>query len=179
MRCLAVHRCFAAVAVGSVAISTVAFGSSAAAVPLPSAVPVASTTAFQIPVTFRSGCGVGFRCYVPTLALITPSATAEAPGSVTFTTGPPSTISITTIDCIDVTVNWRNLTTGDAGTTEIRRVPRDYSRAQTPDEWCRYVPATVSTGGGIVTATADVVASAQRSGDHVPVSSGFGVFQVP
>lgn len=137
------------------------------------------TTAFQLPVTFRSGCGVGFRCYVPTRAVITPSAMAQAPAVVTFTTGPPSTIFITWIDCIDVTVNWRNQTTGEIGTTEIRRVPPDYSRAQAPDEGCRYLPATVSTGGGIVTATADVVASARRSGDHVPVSSGRGVFQVP
>ncbi|AHK31043.1 hypothetical protein Pd630_LPD03830 [Rhodococcus opacus PD630] len=37
----------------------------------------------------------------------------------------------------------------------------------------------MSTGGGIVAATADVVASAQRTGDHVPVSSGFSIFEVP
>jgi len=179
MRCRPVHRLFAA---GAVAFSTLLFGSSAAAaIPLPPPGPVASTTAFQVPVTFRSGCGVGFRCYVPTLAVITPQATADAPGLVTFTTGPPSTIAITSNDCIDVTVNWQNLSSGDTGTTEIRRMPPDYSRPgpYAPDEWCRYTPTTVSTGGGIVAATADVVASAQRTGDHVPVSSGFSIFKVP
>ena len=141
--------------------------------------PVAATTAFQIPVTFLSGCGVGFRCYIPPVAILTPSATADEPGVVTFTTAPPSTAATTLYDCLEVTVNWRNLTTGDTGTTEIGRVPIDYSRPVSGADWCRYLPATVSTGSGTVVATADVDAAARRTGDHHPVGVGVGVLHVP
>ncbi|SEB33478.1 hypothetical protein SAMN04490239_0740 [Rhodococcus koreensis] len=176
MHCLEVHRSLVAGSVVSAAILALALGSAAA---IAAPVSAASTTEFQVPVTFLSACGVGFRCYLPTLAAVTPSATTNAPGAVSFAATPPTTISITWLDCIDVTVHWRNLTTGATGATEIRRVPPDYSRPTAPGEWCRYNPTTVVTGSGTVAATADVAAAASRTGDHRPISSGVGLFQVP
>lgn len=109
MHCLEVHRSLVAGSVVSAAILALALGSAAA---IAAPVSAASTTEFQVPVTFLSACGVGFRCYLPTLAAVTPSATTNAPGAVSFAATPPTTISITWLDCIDVTVHWRNLTTG-------------------------------------------------------------------
>lgn len=161
-----------AVAFGSVLVSSLGLAA-ASANPPPG--PPASTTAFQIPVTFLSGCGVGFRCYVPPLVSLTPSATTGPPGEVTFRLARPTTYVIDSYDCIGVTVNWRNLTTGATGSAEVRRVPLDYRGPIAPEDWCRYTPATVYTGAGVVVATA----SSYRTGDHVPVSPGAAVFQVP
>ncbi|MDH6281060.1 hypothetical protein [Prescottella agglutinans] len=170
-------RLFVAGAFASAAVLALAPGTSAAASPPP--IPVSATTAFQIPVTFLSGCGVGFRCYIPPVAVLMPSATTDAPGVVTFTAAPPTTAADTPYDCLDVSVTWRNLTTGETGSTEIGRVPLDYSRPFSGADSCRYLPATVSTGSGTVVATADVDAAARATGDHHPVGVGVGVFQVP
>lgn len=174
MRCTAIHRFLVAGTVASVTALAPALGWSAA-IADPSPGPAVSTTPFQIPVTFLSGCGVGFRCYVPPVVPLTPSATTGAPGEVTFQLARPATYAIDPYDCIGVTVNWRNLTTGATGTAEVRRVPLDYGRPIAPDDWCRYIPATVFTGRGVVVATA----SSYRTGDHVPVSPGAAVFEVP
>ncbi|SDD43415.1 hypothetical protein [Rhodococcus tukisamuensis] len=171
--------------VAAAAVLALPLGSSAAAAANPPQVP-ATTTVFQVPATFVSACStVGFQCWVPyRLATVTPSAITGAPGVVTFTAGPPATRS--TLDCIDVSVNWLNVTTGAAGTTVLSAVtPVDYSRPVPPEDWCRYTPATVATGSGTIAATADVNASARIvplwSGvwPQVPVGPGFGVFQVP
>lgn len=135
--------------------------------------PGAPATPFQIPATFLSGCGVGFRCYLPPLVPLTPTARVDAPGEVTFDLARPTTYPIDSYDCIGMTVDWRNLTTGATGTTQIRRVPIDYSRPA-PQDFCAYIPSTVVTGGGVVTATADA-----RTPDHRPVSPGVVVLQVP
>ncbi|MFC7447313.1 hypothetical protein [Rhodococcus daqingensis] len=67
------------------------------------------------------------------------------------------TTSITMLDCIDVSVNWRNLTTGAAGTAVLRAMqPNNLSRPIAPDEWCRYDPATVVAGSGTVASVAAV-----------------------
>ncbi|MCJ0907378.1 hypothetical protein [Rhodococcus sp. ARC_M6] len=118
------------------------------------------------------------------LATVTPSATTGASGTVTFAAQPSPTISTTTLDCIDVAVNWRNLTTGAVGATVLRAVPQiGLSGPIVPEEWCRYTPATVATGSGTVAATADVSASVHPpSSDlwpQVPVNAGLGIFQVP
>ncbi|MHA4855133.1 hypothetical protein L1080_037365 [Rhodococcus sp. MSC1_016] len=81
-------------------------------------------------------------------------------------------------------MNWRNLSTGAAGTTVLEAVqPVDFSRPRTSDEWCRYTPETVATGGGTVVATADVNAHvlppASDRWPQVPVSPGFGSISVP
>lgn len=172
-------------ALASVAILALPLGSVATATANPPPSP-ATTTVFQVPVTFVSSCNtVGFQCWVPyRLAAVTPSATTGAPGAVTFTADPPTTRGIP--DCIDVSVNWRSLTTGAAGATVLRAVtPVDFRRTIAPEDLCRYAPATVATGSGTIAATADVNASAHIvppwSGvwPQVPVGPGFGVFQVP
>jgi hypothetical protein len=146
--------------------------------------PPTSTTNFQVPVAFVSACStVGFRCWVPyLLASVTPSATTGTPGVVTFAANPSPTISVTTLDCIDVSVNWRNLTTGAAGATVLRAVRPDFSRPVAPNEWCRYEPTTVVTESGTVTAIADVTASvlppASDRWPQIPVNAGFGIIQV-
>jgi hypothetical protein len=171
MRRTAIHRLLIAGTTASATTLMPLLGSTAAANPPPG--PAASTTAFQIPVTFLSGCGVGFRCYLPPLVPLTPTATTRAPGEVTFQLARPSTYQIDSYDCIGVTVNWRNLTTGATGTTQVRRVPIDYSRT-TPQDFCAYTPSTVETGRGVVTATADA-----RTHDHRPISPGVVILQVP
>jgi hypothetical protein len=185
MRWVSVLRSSGAWTVTSLAILAAPFGLSApvAAEPPPTS---ATTTTFQAPVTFVSACStVGFRCWVPyLLAVVTPSATTGAPGMVTFAAEPSTTIAITTLDCIDVSVNWRNLTTGAAGTTVLHTVqPVDFSRPVGPGERCRYTPATVGTGSGMVIATADVNAHvlppASDRWPQMPVTPGFGSFPVP
>lgn len=174
-------------ALASVAVLAVPLVSAATATANPPPAPT-TTTVFQVPVTFVSACStVGFRCWVPNqLTIVMPSATTGVTGVVTFSAERPTSTSGGTGDCIDVSVNWRSLTTGAAGTTVLRAVtPVDFSRTITPDEWCRYAPATVTTGVGTVAATADVNASVRvfphGSGTwpQVPVGPGFGVFQVP
>ncbi|MBT2272192.1 hypothetical protein [Rhodococcus qingshengii] len=145
-----------------------------AAIAEPPASSMPSTTVFQIPITFFSGCGVGFRCYIPPVVPLFPTATTEPPGAVTFQLSRPTAYTIDTFDCIGVSVNWRNLTTGATGTAEVRRVPLDYSAPIAAEDWCRYTPATVFTGSGLVTATATA-----GDPDHRPVSAGAAVFLVP
>lgn len=180
----AIHRLLVvctAVAGAVVALSVGAAASAAANTPPGPA----ATTVFPVPVTFVSACStVGFRCWVPyQLAAVTPSATTGAPGAVTFTAEPSPTIATTTLDCIDVAVNWRNLTTGAVGTAVLRAVLADFSKPTTRSDWCRYTPATVDTGSGIVAATADVTASVKPPTSsmwpQVPVHAGLAVFQVP
>ncbi|MGF7123352.1 hypothetical protein [Rhodococcus sp. BE178] len=148
---------------------------SRAAIADPIAGPAPTTTVFQIPVTFLSGCRVGFRCWIPPVVPLAPTATTGAPGEVTFQLARPATYAIDLYDCIGVSVNWKNLTTGATGTAEVRRVPIDYSRPIPQEDLCRYVPATVVTGSGTVVATA----ASYQTGDHVPVGSGVALFEVP
>jgi hypothetical protein len=169
----AVDRLLAIGTVASAAILAPFLGSSATVADPPPG-PATSTTAFQIPVTFPSGCGVGFRCYIPPLVPLTPSVTTGSPGEVTFQVARPTAYAIASFDCIGVSVNWRNLTTGATGNAEVRRVPIDYSRPIVPEDWCRYTPATVLTGSGTVVATASA-----GDADHAPVSAGAAAFQVP
>ena len=139
MRCRPVHRLFAA---GAVAFSTLLFGSSAAAaIPLPPPGPGrvdhSVSDSGDVPIGVRRG----FRCYVPTLAVITPQATAMRPGWGRAPTdgGHRRRSRSPSNHCIDVTANWQNLSSGDTGTTEIRRMPPDYSRPG-PDALHRMVP---------------------------------------
>lgn len=149
--------------------------------------PPAQTTMFQVPATFVSACStVGFRCWVPNqIAAVTPAATTGEPGVVTFSAVPSVTVATATLlDCIDVAISWRNLTTGAAGETVLDGVPySDFSRRPAPDEWCRYAPASVVTGSGTVVAVANV-ARFVRPGEpslwpQVPIQAGVGAFPVP
>ncbi|WP_241031990.1 hypothetical protein [Rhodococcus pseudokoreensis] len=128
-------------------------------------VPAATTTAFQVPVRFVAGCLLltVLACdYPPPLSSVTPSATTGASGVVTFAAERSATNSAY---CVAVSVNWRNLTTGVAGTTTLRLVERDLSGSTAPEDRCRYAPATVVTGSGTIAAVADV-------GAHPPGSTG-------
>lgn len=174
MRCPTIHRLLVAGAVVSAtALAPILAPPTAIADPLPG--PAGATTVFQIPVTFLSGCRVGFRCWLPPVVPLFPTVTTGAPGEATFQLARPTTYAIDLYDCLGVTVNWKNLTTGDTGTAEVRRVPIDYSRPIPPEDLCRYVPATVVTGRGAVVATA----ASYPTGDHVPVGSGAALFEVP
>ncbi|WP_231496321.1 hypothetical protein [Rhodococcus sp. UNC363MFTsu5.1] len=101
---------------------------------------------------------------------------------MTFAADPSATTAITMLDCIDVSVNWRNLTTGAAGTTVLLATQPDNFRPIAPDEWCRYAPATAVVGSGTVASTADVNARVFPYGSgiwpQVPVNPGIGIFQV-
>jgi hypothetical protein len=83
--------------------------------------------------------------------------------------------------CVDVTVNWRNLNTGAAGTTALRIVERDYTRPIAPEDWCRYAPATAVIGSGTVAAIADVATVVPYGlwGYKMLVNPGLGNFEVP
>lgn len=186
MRCIATHRSLAS-AVLSIAALMLALGSPAAANANPPP-PATATTVFPVPVTYVSYCtGVGFICWVPyQVATVTPAATTSTPGVVTFSATPSAMITPIRADCIDVSIGWRNLTTGASGSTVLRAVapgPESYRQPVKPDGWCRYVPATVTTGGGTVAATADVYASARpaepSAWPQTPITVGVGVFQVP
>lgn len=174
MRRTPIHRLQVAGILALTALLAPFLGSSSTAAADPPADSTPSTTQFQIPVTILSGCGVGFRCYIPPLVPLFPSATTGPPGEVTFQLSRPTEYAIDTFDCIGVSVNWRNLTTGATGTTEVRRVPLDYSGPIAAEDWCRYTPATIFTGSGLVTATAS-----GGDSDHRPVSAGAAAFLVP
>ncbi|MDH6283315.1 hypothetical protein [Prescottella agglutinans] len=183
MRRAAIHRAFVARAAASVAVLALPLCSSVAATASPPPVP-ATTTAFQVPVRYVAGClSEILMCWNPTpLISVTPSATTGAPGAVTFAPEPPTaTPEPPTGICValDITVNWRNLTTGAEGTTVLRHVVPDYSRSVAPDGWCRYGPATVSTGSGMVAATADVGAPLPAPAYQILITPGLGTFQVP
>ena len=184
MRCIAVRRSI--VPAGLVAASVaLPLGSTAGAHADP---PPAQTTMFQVPATFVSACStVGFRCWVPNqIAAVTPAATTEEPGVVTFWAVPSATVATaTTLDCIDVSISWRNLTTGAAGETVLDAVPYTefFRRRPAPDEWCRYTPMSVVTGSGTVVAVADV-SRFVRPGEpslwpQVPIQAGSGCFRCP
>ncbi|CAM2966342.1 Lipoprotein [Prescottella defluvii] len=172
----------AALAVVSLALS---LGSAAGAQPNS---PPPQTTLFQVPATFVSACStVGFRCWVPNqIAAVTPSAATGEPGVVTFSAVPSATVATATLlDCIDVAISWRNLTTGAVGEAVLDALPySDFSRRRpAPDEWCRYAPATAVTGSGTVVAVADVSRSVLPGESslwpQVPIQAGFGAFPVP
>ncbi|MFC9790070.1 hypothetical protein [Rhodococcus sp. NPDC127528] len=186
MRCIAAHRSLTSTVL-SIAALALALASPAAANANPPT-PATATTVFQVPVTYVSYCtGVGFMCWVPyQVATVTPAATTSAPGVVTFSATPAAMINPTTADCIDVSIGWRNLTTGATGSTVLRAVtpgPESYRQPRKPDGWCHYLPATAGTGGGTVAATADVYASARPAQldawPQTPITVGVGVFQVP
>lgn len=182
MRCSAARRPLlgTAMVLASLAIPLGSSGMATAA-PAPAA-------PFQVPVTFVSACStVGFICWVPNkIAAVTPSSTVAAPGVVTFAAAPSPTVVTTYsgLDCIDVSIAWRNLTTGATGDAVLRAVTADgLGRRPTPDELCRYVPATAATGSGTVVASADVSQSVHlpQSGlwPQVQIHAGFGALEVP
>lgn len=178
MRRTAIRRSAVARIAASVAALALPLCASAAATANPPPVP-ATTTVFQVPVRFLVGCvGSTFPCWnLPPLTTVTPSATTGVSGEVTFATerAPDWTY------CFDMAVNWRNLTTGAAGTTTLRIVERDYTRDPAPEDWCRYAPATAVTGSGTVAAIAavDTVVPYGMWGYKILVNPGLGTFQVP
>ncbi|MFC4603627.1 hypothetical protein [Rhodococcus kronopolitis] len=141
--------------------------------------PPPTPTAFQVPMRFVVGCAFSmFPCWnLPTQTTVTPTAAPGAPGVVTFAAERAAPWSY----CFDMTVNWRNLTTGTAGTTTLRIVERDYTRDPGPEDWCRYAPATAVTGGGTVAAIAavDTVVPYGMWGYKFLVNPGLGTVQVP
>ncbi|MFD4294005.1 hypothetical protein ACFWPA_15995 [Rhodococcus sp. NPDC058505] len=179
MRRVAVHRSFLARAAASAAVLAIPLGSSAAATagPPPEAAP--ATTVFQVPIRFLTGCvGSMFPCFtLPPPTTVIPTATPGGSGVVTFAAEPAADWSY----CYDMTVHWRNLTTGAAGSTTLRLVERDYTRDPEPGDWCRYAPATASTGSGTVAALADVATVVPYGpwGYKILVNPGAGTLQVP
>ncbi|NRI67657.1 hypothetical protein FEZ60_19220 [Rhodococcus sp. MS16] len=179
MRRAALRRSFVALAAVSVAMLAIPLCSSATATANTPPIPAATTTAFQVPVRFVAGCLLltVLACdYPPPLSTVTPSATTGAAGVVTFGAERSATNSTY---CIAVVVNWRNLTTGAAGTTTLQRVPLDRSRPIAPEDWCRYAPATAVTGGGTIAVVADVGAAPRVDGYQILVNPGLGTFPVP
>ena len=179
MRRAAIRRSFVAWAAASVAVLAIPLCSSATVMAKTPPVPAATTTAFQVPVRFVAGCLLltVLACdYPPPLSTVTPSATTGASGVVTFAAERSATNSTY---CVAVWVNWRNLTTGVAGTTTLRLVESDHSRPTAPEDRCRYAPATVVTGSGTIAAVADVGAHPPVDGYQILVHPGFGTFPVP
>ncbi len=180
MRRAAIHRSFMARPAASVSVLAVPVCTSAAATANPPPVPPATTTVFQVPVRFVEGClSTVFACwYLPSLTTLTPTATPDASGAVTFSTEPSPWAST----CPDVTVTWRNLTTGAAGTTALRRVEPGYDPPIAPQDRCRHAPATALTGSGTITATADVGAFTRGGsagvGYRLVFTPGIGTVQV-
>jgi hypothetical protein len=167
MRCRAIRRRFTAGAVTTAAVLALPFGAAAAANANPPA-EASTITEFQVPIRHLTWCTLTVWVCQPQLTTVTPSATTGTPGEVTFAAQPPY--------CIDVSVNWRNLTTGGAGTALLRPVPPDYSRPYTPGETCHYTPATAFTGAGTIATTADFV---DLGDSQVLITPGVGVFTVP
>jgi len=179
VRRAAIRRSFVAWAAASVAVLAIPLFSSATAMADPPPVPAATTTAFQVPVRFVAGCLLltTLACdYPPPLSTVTPSATTGASGVVTFAAERSAT---TARYCVAVSVNWRNLTTGVAGSTALRLVEPDHSRPTAPEDRCRYAPATVVTGSGTIAALADVGAHPPADGYQILVHPGLGTFPVP
>ncbi|WP_433612053.1 hypothetical protein [Prescottella agglutinans] len=137
------------------------------------------TTVFQVPMRFVAGCSFSvMECWgLPPLSTVVPSATPGAPGTVTFAAEHAGRVSAGSMECLDVWVHWRNLTTGAA---VLRRVEVDYTQPFPPNPWCRYTPATADAGGGTVVATADIVAfGAPPDAYRTVVNPGLGAFQLP
>jgi hypothetical protein len=175
----AIRRSFVAWTAAAVAVLAIPLCSSATAMANPPPVPAATTTAFQVPVRFVAGCLLMtvLACeYPPPLSTVTPSATTGTSGVVTFAAERSATNSTY---CVAVWVNWRNLTTGVAGTTPLRLVELDHSRPTAPSDRCRYAPATVVTGSGTIAAVADVGAHPPVDGYQILVNPGLGTFPVP
>ncbi|OQQ31008.1 hypothetical protein A6410_05080 [Prescottella equi] len=159
--------------VGAVS-SVVALGALGAPA-IASADPQVTTAEFSVPVGFAAACTLTVWVCVPNLTTVTPSATTGAPGEVAFT----AHVTLPGYSCPDLSVRWLNLATGTSGTTELRRVPVDYSRPVAADEWCRYAPVLATTGGGTLVATADAGSVVTPGGFQVLVNPGFGTFNVP
>lgn len=68
-------------------------------------------------------------------------------------------------------MNWRNLTSGAAGTTALLPIA--------PQGRCRNAPATAVTGSGTIFATADIGADHRVDVYQIQVTPGLGTFQVP
>ncbi|MDH6680034.1 hypothetical protein M2284_004259 [Rhodococcus sp. LBL1] len=141
-----------------------------------------ATTVFQVPARFVAGCTFSvMECWgLPPLTTVVPSVTPSAPGMATFAAESAARVSAGSLECVDVWVHWRNLTTGATGTTALRRVAVDYTQPLPPNPWCRYTPETADVGGGTVVATADVVEfGAPPDAYRIVVNSGLGTFQIP
>ncbi|WP_075836360.1 MULTISPECIES: hypothetical protein [unclassified Rhodococcus (in: high G+C Gram-positive bacteria)] len=179
MRRAAIRRSFVSLAAVSVAILAIPLCSSANATANPSSVPAATTTAFQVPVRYAAGCRSNlFMCLSPPpLTTVTPTATPGEPGMVTFAAEHPTSTWVNIFGCLDVSVNWRNLTTGAAGTTVLRQAA-DYTRPA-PEDRCQYTPAPAVTGSGTIAAVADIGAYPPADGYQVLINPGLGTFPVP
>ncbi|MFG1783858.1 hypothetical protein ACGFIU_15595 [Rhodococcus oryzae] len=179
MRRAAIHRSVVARAAASVAVFAVPLCTSAAVTANPPPAPAAATTVFQVPVRFVEGClsNVLVCWYLPSLTTLAPTATPGASGAVTFATEPSPWAQT----CPDVSVTWRNLNTGAAGTTALRRVEPAYAPPMAPEDRCRHAAATALTGSGTIAATADVGAFARGNpagvGYRLVVNPGIGTFQ--
>ncbi|MDH6281763.1 hypothetical protein [Prescottella agglutinans] len=176
------HRMFAALFAAVVtvpfALSLLSAEATASAAPDPAG----ATTVFQVPARFVAGCTFSvMECWgLPPLTTVVPSVTPSAPGMATFAAEPAARVSAGSLECVDVWVHWRNLTTGATGATVLRRVAVDYTQPFPPNPWCRYTPETADVGGGTVVATADVVAvGAPPDAYRIVVNPGLGTFQIP
>lgn len=178
MRRAAPSRSFVALAAASVAVLAIPLYSSATAAASPPPVPSEMATAFQVPVRFVAGCRSNlFMCWSPPpLSSVTPTATPGEPGMVTFGAEYPTSTWANIFGCLDVSVNWRNLTTGAIGTTAIRNAA-DYSRPA-PEDRCRYNPASAVTGSGTIVAIADVGAAPRADLYQILVNPSLGTFEV-
>lgn len=183
MRPGASRRSFAARFAAAVTVPcALALSSASGATANPPPDPAGTTTVFQIPLRFVAGCSFSIlECWgLPPLSTVLPAATPSGPGTVTFGAEHAARVSAASMECLDVWVHWRNLTTGTTGTTVLRRVAVDYTRPFPPDPWCRYTPGVAVTGDGAVVATADIVAfGAPPDAYRTVVNPGFGTFQLP
>lgn len=140
--------------------------------------PPSVTTIFPTSPMFVSGCFSLLMCTVPPVVTVTPSVTTGALGELTFSAKPSSTLLVR-MDCVDVTVNWHNLSTDAAGSAVLRGVTADLSRPVTVEDRCRYIPVVVVTGSGAVAASADVGASADPNRFQYSVAPGFVIVTAP
>lgn len=177
------RRSFAALVAAAVTVAcALALSSSADATANRAPDPAGVTTAFQVPIRFVAGCSFDvMECWgLPPLSTVIPSATPSSPTTVVFAAEQAARVSAGSMECVDVWVHWRNLTTGAAGTTVLHRVEVDYTQPFPPDPWCRYMPEVADTGGGTVAAAADVVAFGAPPGAYrTVVNAGFGTIQLP
>ncbi|MCJ0905240.1 hypothetical protein [Rhodococcus sp. ARC_M6] len=179
MRRAAIRRSFVARAAASMTILALPLCSAATATASPPPIQAATTTAFQVPVRYVAGCRSNlFMCFSPPpLTTVTPTATPGEPGAVTFAAEHPTSTWVGIFSCLDVSVNWRNLTTGAVGTTVLRQAA-DYTRPA-PEDRCKYTPATAVTGSGTIAAIAAIGEALRPDLYQILVNPGLGTFPVP
>ncbi|CAM3154329.1 hypothetical protein RHDE110596_19880 [Prescottella defluvii] len=171
MRRVSIPRLVIAGAIASAAVLG-PLGASAPVSADPHSLP--ATTEFPVPVAVGTACTLAVWVCVPNLTTITPSATTGVPGQTTFS----AKVTLRGYSCPDLSVRWLNLSTGATGTTALLRMPVDYSRPVAEDEWCRYTPVTVVTGGGVLAVTADTGTTIAPGDFQILVIPAFGTVQV-